>query len=249
MENTLRIGDHVLVNKVAYGARTPQRLPFTSAEIPFFRLPAIKRPARGDVVVFEFPGARDELLNPEEVNFVKRCVAVAGDTVQVLRSVLYVNGKAFPNRPGMIVPPEPTVPQGYRDQRMFPPGACYNKDHYGPVVVPGKGDTIYLAASALPRWLDFIKREGHDVAFDGAGSVLVDHRPTNEYIVQRDYIFVMGDNRDNSMDSRFWGFVPEENVIGEVTLVYWSRDPDATFWPLTERLRTIRWDRIFTFVH
>ena len=94
MEDTILVGDFVLVNKFIYGSSSPKYIPFTETEIPFFRLPALREPRPRDIVVFEWPGDRD-LIKAKElgVNYVKRCIGTPGDTIQIIEKVVYVNGK------------------------------------------------------------------------------------------------------------------------------------------------------------
>jgi signal peptidase I len=80
MEKTILVGDFLFVNKFIYGSSSPRNIPFTNVALPFFTLPALTEPEKGDIVVFEYPGDRDELFAREISNYVKRCVAVPGDT-------------------------------------------------------------------------------------------------------------------------------------------------------------------------
>jgi signal peptidase I len=126
------------------------------------------------------------------------------------------------------------------------------------VVVPKKGDVISLTPENLERWDTFIRREGHSVERDPRGAILIDGKASSTYTVERNYLFAMGDNRDNSLDGRFWGFVPEENLIGTPMIVYWSWDPDKPILDLTsvksiftgfvDKCGSIRFGRIGTLV-
>jgi signal peptidase I len=148
MMNTLLIGDYILVNKLLYGPGVP----FTD-----WHLPGLKDPDRGDVIVFRYPG-------DETRDFIKRVVAVGGDTVQVEEDRVYVNGRPVD---------EPYVRRGW------PSGVLQGCPY------------VYGC------------------------------RPT---VVPRGSYFVLGDNRDNSQDSRYWGFVTRGEVVGKAFVVYWSWD-------------------------
>ncbi len=246
MEATLRAGDFIFVNKFVYGARTPSRV--FLAELPSLRFPALRRPQRGDVIAFEFPGEQDEVQPSNPVNLVKRCVAVGGDTVLLDGGILWVNGRiSAPVEKAHSDPGKP-LPGNYRDARIFSGGSCCNGDNLGPLVIPKEGDKILLDQENILKWETFVRREGHSVEFATDGVVLIDSLPVHSYTVERDYLFVIGDNRDNSMDSRFWGFLPEENVIGEAIVIYWSWSQDMPIGDLAAKLSSIRWERIGNMV-
>ncbi|MBI3005846.1 MAG: signal peptidase I [Ignavibacteriales bacterium] len=225
MENTLLVGDFLLVNKIAYGLRTPRYFPFTNLAIPSFTLPFFGSVERGDVVVFEYPGDRDlpELSDP--VYFVKRCVALPGDMVEIRKGRVSVNGKE------LIFPGREVRSRGAGDS-------------YGPALVPEEGRRIVLDSKNVDQWRAVLQREGQDLQLRENGEILINGKPQAEYVVQEDYYFVMGDNRDNSMDSRSWGFVPEKNLVGEALMVYWSWDPDVPVDSFEEKLKSIRWGRV-----
>ena len=188
MEDTLMVGDFLLVNKFIYGVRTPDKIPFINVRIPWVRLPGFKDPERGDVVVFKYPE------NPDQ-DYIKRCIAVGGDTLEIKNKKIYINGKyvEYPPHSKLL---SNTLPPNYPEAGIKPAGAG-NKDNYGPVVVP-----------------------------------------ENHY-------FMMGDNRDNSLDSRYWGFLPAENIVGEALIIYFSWDKTAKFYQL---FKMIRWGRIANII-
>ncbi len=221
MENEVMTGDFLMVNKFIYGASTPRNIMFTNIRLPWTMLPGFKEVKRGDVIVFEFPGYREE-VNPEEFTFyLKRCMALAGDTLEIRNRVVYVNGEAAPLPKNMKFNFQ-SKPAAYADPRIFPPGAQFNEDNYGPLVIPFKGMQMTITNENFLMWETFIKRDGHTPALLNDGTVLIDGKPTNTYVVEKDYLFGMGDNRDNSLDSRFWGFIPRENVVGTPMFVYFS---------------------------
>jgi len=243
MENTLLVGDFLLVNKFVYGSTTPRNIPFTDIRIPYFRFPELKDPKKGDVVVFDFPGNRDELQSPEVVNYIKRLIAEPGDTLHIINKVVYVNRQLFPTPPNGRS--EPRIQSGnITDPRIFPKGSGWNEDNYGPLRIPMKGDVIHLTPENFDMWRMFILKEGHSAQMAPSNEIVIDGKPILDYTVERDYYFMMGDNRNNSLDSRFWGFMPKDNVVGEALIIYWSWDPSVPFSQIGRLLGTIRWNRI-----
>jgi len=212
MENTIMAGDHVLVDHDR----------------------AIRR---GELMVFLFPGACDEVRPAEPQYFLKRCAALPGDLMEIRDSRVFVNG-------GERATPPAAISSGHSPRpddglRTFPEALGYTRDNWGPMRVPKKGDILALNDSSFYTWRMFIRREGHQVERSGE-SILIDGRAATEYVVERDYCFGMGDNRDNSLDSRYCGFVPVDDIVGRVRLVYWSSDPRAN--------GAVRWERIFKTV-
>lgn len=231
MENTLLAGDFLFVNKYVYGAKVP----FTD-----IRLPQIDSVERGDIIVFKFPKDRS-------LNYIKRCVALSGDTLEIKDRTLFINGK-----PSML--PEHAqylgdlMPPGYPDQQVFPRYSGFNKDNYGPLRVPRRGDVVTLNEENYYRYATLIQEEGHRIGVTG-GTILIDGKPAETYTVEQNYYFVMGDNRDNSLDSRFWGFLPERDIIGQALMVYWSWNPNIPLLDPVEKLGSIRWQRTGLVVH
>ena len=243
MERTVMTGDFLFVNKFLYGPTTPQVLPFVNIPLPFYKFPGFKKPELGDVIVFIYPGDRDDIEPKEFTYYLKRCVGVGGDKIEIKDKQLYVNNKVIPlAEHGVLMPERTDYPAG------FPLGAGYTTDNYGPITVPQIGDKINLTIDNVHQWITFIKREGQDVTFD-MNSVYIDGKKTNSYTVKRNYVFGMGDNRDNSEDSRAWGFIPEENVIGTPMIVYWSWNTDLPTTQIFDKLATVRWGRIGTIIH
>ena len=191
MERTLLVGDFLLVNKVVYGAELP---------LVNRRLPALRTPRHGDVIVFEWPKDRSK-------NFVKRLVGLAGDTLAMRDGILIRNGVALA---------EPYV------------------SHSDP--------------EADPVWEEF--RWQSDFLVRTAGAAVSYHPSRNNWgpiIVPQEQYFVLGDNRDNSLDSRYWGFVPDSLLRGRPEVVYFSFAPDSTegmAW-----LTHVRWTRLGERVH
>ncbi|MBI1804148.1 MAG: signal peptidase I [Ignavibacteriae bacterium] len=218
MEGTLLDGDYVLVNKLIYGARVPQHLPFTRSEFPLVHVPALRRVERGDVVVFEFPVERTTAQSP--TYFVKRCVAVGGDKIAVRDGSLFVNEKKIVER-----------------QRPGDLGEFFAED-LGSTTIPRSGDIIELTSETKMIWKDIVRKDGHRLSLGHSSETFIDGKQATTYRVEKNYLLVLGDNIAHSYDSRHWGFLSEENVVGEAMMVYWSVSPSAV----------IRWERIGKFV-
>lgn len=245
MENTVATGDFVFVNRLIFAPSTPQVFPFLNAPLPFLRLPGWRTPHQGDVIVFIFPGMRDQAEPDSFEYYLKRCVASAGDTLVIRDTKVIVNGTEFKLPEHGKFESSPMNPG---DQyQTFPVGKGFTRDNYGPIRIPKKGDVIELNASNRFEWDTFIRREGHSFGSNGT-QILIDGKPATSYTVERDYCFGMGDNRNNSLDSRYWGFVPVENVVGTPMMVYWSWDTGLGMGDFFKKLGTIRWSRLGTII-
>lgn len=248
MENTLRVGDFLIANKIIYGSQTPRFLPLTNVDLPRFRFPALKSPERGDVIVFELPAYAQGSSISDRTNYVKRCIGLPGDTVAIVNKKIVVNGEemeaASSGKKGM----RPMFPPEFGDVRIFPKGSKFNEDQFGPVVVPKRGMMLNLNSDSFMFVKEMVEHEGHDIKLGADGIVTIDGDARDCYEVQMDYFFMMGDNRDNSLDSRFWGFVPEDLIVGRVMMIYWSWDENITGDGIGSYLAGIRWDRIGTIV-
>ncbi|MBI5464719.1 MAG: signal peptidase I, partial [Ignavibacteriales bacterium] len=245
MENTLQAGDFILVNKLAYGLRLPKTIPLTNVRLAPWNLALGSSIKRGDVIVFEFPGWLQAVNQDEPVNFVKRVVGLPGDQVEIRCGQVLVNGEAID------LPPfgKPSLlGDGSRrgGEKMFPPGSFYTGIDYGPVRVPKAGERIALSRRNAYAWRALIAREGHAVHLTPRGSLAVDGESAFEYTIEHNYYFVLGDNRDNSLDSRYWGFVPEDNIVGEALMIYWSWNTAGQ--AVAHAFAPVRWDRIGTII-
>ncbi len=249
MEKTIWVGDFLFVNKFIYGSSSPRNIPFTNISLPYFQMPALREPKQSDIVVFEFPGDKDELAPVEISNYVKRCIGVPGDTIKIVDEVVFINGKEAP-RAQQIQYDNDIRPITDIEPRIFPKGSSFNEDNYGPVVVPKKGDVINLTLDNVEQWRTIIDREfGKRVVTVDGNQIMIEGKPVKSYTLKQDYYFMMGDNRDDSLDSRFWGFVPRDKIIGEAFLIYWSWDPSIPFSDFFQLLGTVRLGRIAKIVH
>ena len=250
MENTLLAGDFILINKAAYEITTPRFIPLTSISIPTEKLFSTGSPKRNDVIVFKFPGYKNQIHPYDNLYFIKRIIGCPGDTVQIKDKVVYVNGKKISRPPEAIINNDYTMKKGRSDPRIFPDGTDWNSDNYGPVVVPKKGMTVNLDFGNIREWGLIIDREFNSRVVAIEGSVItINGAPARSYTFKKNYYFVLGDNRDDSMDSRYWGFVPEDNIIGKAMLVYWSIETPVSSGTPAGLFHSVRWNRIFKIIH
>jgi signal peptidase I len=251
MEDTILVGDFVLVNKFIYGSSSPKYIPFTEIEIPFFRLPALREPRPQDIVVFEFPGDRDLVkAKVPGINYVKRCIGLPGDTIQIIDKVVYVNRKEFRIPQHVKYQSYYSKPKDYIEPRIFPKGMPWNEDNYGPLIIPKKGYIVNLSLNNIEQWRTTIDREyGRNVVEINANQITIEGNAVTSYTFKRDYFFMMGDNRDNSWDCRFWGFVPRDLIVGEAFITLFSWDREIPFTDPFGLIGSIRPDRVLKLLN
>jgi signal peptidase I len=312
MESSLLVGDYLFVSKVNYGPRTPKtplQLPLshqkiwgtdlpsfsTLIQLPQFRLPGFQNIKNNDVVVFNYP---EEMQYPTDLktNYIKRCIGIAGDTIQIKNTQVFINGKPVSDPPKAqysyelntttelgdkifkkyrIYQPRPTYtgyyihampevakeldtyeyiknvtllsyPDTIYEDRVLPQSHKYkwNRDNFGPLYIPKKGDVLAVNDSMLTIYGKYIERyeDNNNVKIEN-GQLWIDGAQLTSYTFKQNYYFMMGDNRHNSEDSRYWGFVPEDHVVGKALLVWMSMDSEEP-----NPFKRIRWSRIFNII-
>lgn len=132
-------------------------------------------------------------------------------------------------------------------QSIFPINKGWNQDWYGPLRIPKKGDVVTLNQETLPEYQWIISEYEHHHLENKNGKIFIDGKEATQYTIQQDYYMMIGDNRDASLDARFFGFVPEENIVGSPMFTWLSveglfADNSSTYQPAG---KTIRWDRMF----
>jgi len=246
MENTLLAGDFIIVNKIAYKISTPTKIPFTNIKIPHFTLLETWEPEINELVVFNYPEMflQDPTITTNQ--FIKRIVAGPGDTLQFINKKIFVNNEELTLPPTIKYSSKIIRRRGIVEDNIFPKGSKWNRDNYGPIIIPKKGDTIAVNSRNLQRVKQIIVMDYGERVLREEGTVItLNAKPILEYVIQNDNYFVIGDNLDVSMDSRYIGFVTKEMIIGKALFIYWSMDDKKTASGPLGFLSGIRTRRIF----
>jgi len=317
MEKSMLIGDFLFVSKVAYGPRvpiTPIAFPLVhhtmpigngksyteSVQLPYYRMKGLSGIERNDCVVFNYPSETLGRPVDKKENYVKRCVGIPGDKIELINAQLMVNDapqeepegmkkqwhynvstKGTGLNPNILYEKYDITEGGYgrnkneynltltnesRDaiqsftnvtsvKRQYEKAGIYadyifphdknykwNVDNFGPITVPAAGATVSITTENLSIYKDIIERYENNKLEVVAGEIYINDKVATTYTFAMDYFWMMGDNRHNSADSRFWGFVPENHIVGKALFVWMSWDKNA------KGLKKIRWNRLFSSV-
>ena len=227
MVPALLSGDAVVVNKLIPGTRMFRNFDFleTNERPPYYRLPAWRSIKRNDVLVFNFPYAHGLMPRMGNVYYVKRCVALPGDSFYIENGVYKV--KSIEQTLGNVAAQKTYYSQMAKKAKMcFPNDSAmgWTDVHMGPLYIPAKGDTIQVNALNAKLYGSIIAYEtGKMIKLENNEVFLNDSVITN-YCFDMDYYFVTGDNVENSFDSRYWGFVPDDHVVGVAWVIHKSVD-------------------------
>lgn len=246
MENTLLPGDFVLVNKFSYTLTTPKEVPFLGLKLPYINIHKFGDPELKDLIIFNYNGNIKSDTITVAPKLVKRIVACPGDTLEIKNKVVFINGKAL-DLPATIKQYEENKKTNWiDDEDITPPEISHNKDNYGPLVIPGAGDTIFIDFKNFNKYKELIETDyGDSVLRREDRYVTLEGAPIEEYIILKNYYFVMGDNVDVSLDSRNFGLITEDSIYGEVIIIYWSMNYEKMAPGPLGFLSAIRADRLF----
>ena len=317
MEKSMLIGDFLFVSKLAYGPRVPMTpvavplvhhtIPGTKkksyseiVKVPYHRMKGLGDIKRNDCVVFNWPAEKLNRPVDKKENYVKRCVGIAGDKIEIVNGQLMVNDEPQAEPEGMkkqftynvktkgsglnpkLLYKKFDITEGSRGSNMneynlfltdealeglnefknvksitqnidttynspqyyFPNNNdhLWNIDNYGPILIPKKGSSIDLTMENIDLYKDIIEIYEENTLKISENNIYINDSLTSSYKFKMNYYWMMGDNRHNSADSRMWGFLPENHVVGKALFVWMSWDKNG------KGLNKIRWDRLFSSV-
>jgi len=337
LEKTLLIGDFLFVSKFNYGARVPMTtvaapmvhdtIPFfniksyfSKPQLPYLRFPGYQKINNNDIVVFNWP--TDTLFNmylpadkkyykpiDKKTNYVKRCVGIPGDSLEIRNGIVFINGKE-------LILPERAKPQySYKavydgktpidfeyllkklnatdgasfinssrdtliiyaltfsgaeklkkvsgitsvsrvinkdsEDGIFPdfkdqqPSVTNNwsNDNFGPIYIPKEGETVNLDLKSLVLYKKIISEYEGNTLDVKDNIIYINNKKATTYTFKQNYYWMMGDNRHNSLDARYFGYTPEDHIVGKPIFIWMSWDANA------KGLNKVRWDRVFTTVN
>lgn len=225
MKDTLLEGDFILVNKTAYDISTPHQIPILGGKLTRMKIFSLSKPKSNDVVAFDIPL---EFYNPSSENYsvlIKRIIGLPGDTLEIKNREVFINKNKLRNPDYLHINFSENQSTNV-DEKLFPYNKNWTIDDYGPVVIPKKGMTVELNPKNISLWQNAINIDFGEKVMSVEGTVInLKGKPIREYTFEKDYYFVLGDNRENSLDSRYFGYVPEEWIIGKAFMIYWSKIP------------------------
>ena len=317
MEKSMLIGDFLFVSKLAYGPRVPMTpvavplvhhtIPGTKkksyseiVKVPYHRMKGLGDIKRNDCVVFNWPAEKLNRPVDKKENYVKRCVGIAGDKIEIVNGQLMVNDEPQAEPEGMkkqftynvktkgsglnpkLLYKKFDITEGSRGsnineynlfltdealkglnefknvksitqnidttynspQYYFPNNNdhLWNIDNYGPILIPKKGSSIDLTMENIDLYKDIIEIYEENTLKISENNIYINDSLASSYKFKMNYYWMMGDNRHNSADSRMWGFLPENHVVGKALFVWMSWDKNG------KGLNKIRWDRLFSSV-
>lgn len=248
MNPALESGDNVLVCKPILGARLFNIFAsMRNEQTTIYRIPGFKDIKRNDILVFNFPCPNN--WDTVEMHilkyYVKRCIGLPGDSLSIRNGVFHIKGYH-----GILGNRLPQMKIKNRDKKSFEHGVfhcfpydstlCWNIKDFGPLYIPKAGTSISLDRHNFVLYKKMIEWEQQEPLYYRNASVYLKDKKIDTYRFQKNYYFMAGDNGENSQDSRYWGLLPEEYIVGKAWIVWKSIDPYTG---------KIRWKRLFNPVN
>jgi signal peptidase I len=209
------------------------------------RLKGYRKIRRNEITVFNYPYSNWHKLELDfNVFYAKRCVAIPGDTFYIDNGIYRI--KNLPDTIGHYdnqrrvseTPPEKFAPNIYN---CFPNSEHYkwNIKNFGPLYIPGENDTVAIDTVNLCLYQKLIEYETQQSVYIRDGQVFINDKSVSEYVFQQNYYFMAGDFASDSRDSRYWGLLPEDHIVGKAFIIWKSKDKQTNKW---------QWKRFFTIL-
>ena len=246
MEPELTIGDNILVLKPTIGPRVFNLFAsMRNEQTEIYRIPGIKKIQRNDILVFNFPHPNS--WNKIEMHilkyYIKRCVGLPSDTLSIQNGFFHVKGieTSLGNMESQNkIATTEQFEDGIFHSFPFDSIISWNIKDFGPLYIPGKGDSITLNQTNCRLYRKLIEWEQQGSLQYKDSTIFLNGTPINGYRFQKNYYFMAGDNGMNSQDSRYWGLLPEEYIVGKAWIIWKSVDP------YTDKCR---WNRFLKVIH
>ena len=246
MTPAIQPGDYILVNKLILGPRLFKNTRFLEGgKVETFRLPGFRKIKHNDILVFNFPYSGSERLRMDiNVYYVKRCVAIPGDTFYIKDAFYHVKGCGdtlgnYPNQMAyskLLHEGAMAAPQSY----PYAPSHPWTVQLFGPLYIPKAKDVLPIDTGNVALYGRLIEYETDQSIIISNDTVFLDNRPLACYRFRYNYYLMAGDNVIDSKDSRFWGLLPEDHIVGKATQVWKSVDPSTGKWRMERVMERIR---------
>jgi signal peptidase I len=247
MEPALKSGDYIIVSKLIPGPRVFKNFDFleSNSKPLFWRLKGFRAIKRNDVLVFNFPySSKNKMCFDVNLFYVKRCVAIPGDTFYIDNGIYKVKGCT--DALGNIENQKRIMQSSIQDLKSvvyntFPKGSAinWNIKYFGPLYVPRSGDCLKINMLNVKLYKKLIEYETGQTVKEQGDVVLLNDSCINSYTFKINYYFMAGDLVFDSKDSRYWGLLPEDHIVGKASVIWKSADPYSG---------DIRWDRVMKAV-
>jgi signal peptidase I len=245
MSPTLIPGDFIFVNKMIPGPRIFKSWDFlNNGDFSMKRLKGYRKMKRNDVTVFNYPYSNWNKLELDfNVFYAKRCIAIPGDTFYIDNGIYrvknffdtlghYSNQKKLSETPDEDFPPH--------IYNCFPDTVYrWNIKNFGPLYIPGENDTVAIDTMNIRLYRKLIEYETQQPVDVRDGQVFISNQPANEYVFQQNYYFMAGDYVNDSRDSRYWGLLPEDHIVGKAFVIWKSKNRDTGKWQWKRFFKTL----------
>ena len=234
MEPAVKPGDYVLVNKLIIGPRLFKNFRFLKGEkVETLRLPGLRRIRRNDVLVFNFPYSDGDKLSMDiNVYYLKRCIAIAGDTFYIKNGFYKVRGcddtlGNYNNQKMISNLTSAEISSGIYNCFPYNGNQHWNLKFFGPLYIPKSKDKLLIDTSNIHLYRRLIEYETDKTIKIQNDTILLGKNVIKSYTFKMNYYMMAGDYVLDSRDSRYWGLLPEDHIVGKATRIWKSQDPNS----------------------